>query len=103
MGGHDLKKRERHDMGIWSREENAGETENQKRDIDMGKYSHHLGKRILLVAVLHARCSGGLCVGSGDHGLGVGFVEDTLDDLLLFGAEHLGQALVKLGLLLLEV
>jgi hypothetical protein len=30
-------------------------------------------------------------------------VEDTLDDLLLFGAEHLGQALVKLGLLLLEV
>jgi hypothetical protein len=43
LGGHDLKKRERHDMGIWSREENAGETENQKRDIDMGKYSHHLG------------------------------------------------------------
>jgi hypothetical protein len=45
LGGHDLKKRERHDMGIWSREENAGETENQKRDIDMGKYSHHLGNK----------------------------------------------------------
>lgn len=32
-------------MGIWSREENAGETENQKRDIDMGKYSHYLGNK----------------------------------------------------------
>jgi hypothetical protein len=30
-------------------------------------------------------------------------VEDTLDDLLLLGAENLGQALVELGLLLLEV
>jgi hypothetical protein len=29
-------------------------------------------------------------------------VEDTLDDLLLFGAEDLGQALVELGLLLLK-
>lgn len=68
----------------------------------MGKYSHHLGTCVLLIAVLHARCSGGLGVGGGDHGLGVGFVENALDNLLLFRAKDLGQALVELGLFLLK-
>lgn len=58
----------------------------------------------LLVAIgRNARGSGCFCVGSGDHCLRVGFVEDGLDDLLLLGSEDLGQAVVELGLLLLEV
>lgn len=62
---------------------------------------HHAG---LLVAVgLHARGSGSFRVGGRDHRLGVGFVENGLDDLLLVGAENLGQAVVELGLLLLEI
>lgn len=58
----------------------------------------------LLVAIgRDARCSGCLCVGSSDHCLCIGFVEDRLDDLLLLGTEDLGQAVIELGLLLLEV
>jgi hypothetical protein len=63
--------------------------------------SFHLSCPLVAVS-LHARCGGGFCVGGGSHGLGVSLVEDTLDDLLLFGAEDLGQALVELGLLLLK-
>lgn len=58
----------------------------------------------LLVAIgLHARCSGSFRIGGRDHRLGVGFVENGLDDLLLVRAENLGQAVVELGLLLLEI
>ena len=58
----------------------------------------------LLVAIgLHARGSSGLCVLLGEDGLLVSLVEDALDDLLLIGAENLGQALVQLGLLGLKV
>ena len=60
----------------------------------------------LLVAVgLHARSSSSssLCVLLGEDGLLVSLVEDALDDLLLIGAENLGQALVQLGLLGLKV
>lgn len=58
----------------------------------------------LLVAIgRDARGCGCFCVGSSDHGLCVGFVEDGLDDLLLLRAQDLGQAVVELGLLLLEV
>lgn len=53
----------------------------------------------LLVAIgLHARCSGGFSVGSCQR-LGISLMEHCLEDLLLFGAEDLGQVLVKLGLL----
>lgn len=65
-------------------------------------FSIHLGYSLLVAVGLHARCSGGFCVGSGDHGLGVGFVEDALNDLLLLGTENLGQTLVQLGLFLLK-
>jgi len=57
----------------------------------------------LLVAVgLHARRSGGFSVGSCER-LGVSLVEHRLEDLLLLGAEDLGQVLVELRLLGLEV
>lgn len=65
-------------------------------------FSIHLGYSLLVAVGLHARRGGGICVGSGDHGLGVGFVEDALNDLLLFGTENLGQTLVQLGLFLLK-
>lgn len=65
-------------------------------------FSQSISYSLLVAVGLHARCSGGFCVGSGDHGLGVGFVEDALNDLLLFGTENLGQTLVQLGLFLLE-
>lgn len=64
----------------------------------------HLQLAGLLVAIgLHARCGGCFRIGSGDHRLRIGFVEDGLDDLLLLRAENLGQAIVELRLLLLEV
>lgn len=57
----------------------------------------------LLVAVCrNACCSGSLRIGGGHQGLGIGFVEDGLDDLLFLGTEDLGQAVVELGLFLLE-
>lgn len=65
-------------------------------------FSIHLGYSLLVAVGLHARCGGGFCVGSGNHGLGVGFVKDALNDLLLFGTENLGQTLVELGLFLLK-
>jgi hypothetical protein len=56
----------------------------------------------LLAVGRDARCSGGLGVGGGKQRLGLGFVEDGLDDPLLLGAEDLGQAVVELGLFLLQ-
>jgi len=57
----------------------------------------------LLVAVRwDARCSSSLRIGGGSHRLDVGFLEDGLDDMLLFRAENLGQAVVELWLFLLE-
>lgn len=65
-------------------------------------FSIHLGYSLLVAVGLHARCGSGFCVGGGDHGLGIGFVEDALYDLLLFVTKNLGQTLVELGLFLLE-
>lgn len=97
-------------MGIWSREENAGRGKKyETRRPRHWKFeaflffSIHLGYSLLVAVGLHARCSGGFCVSSSDHGLGVGFVEDALNDLLLLRTENLGQTLVQLGLFLLKV
>jgi hypothetical protein len=64
--------------------------------------SLHLGYNLSVAVGLHARCGGGFSVSSGNHSLGVSFVEDALDDLLLFGTENLSQALVELRLFLLK-
>ena len=45
----------------------------------------------------------GLRIGSSSQSLSISLVEDALDDLLLLGSENLGQAVIELRLLLLEV
>lgn len=45
----------------------------------------------------------GFSIGSSRQCLGIGLVEDALDDLLLLRTENLGQAFVELRLFLLKV
>lgn len=76
----------------------------RKRTIQIEKIEYRCSVSLhlldLLVAVgLHACGSGGLGVGSSSQRLGVSLVEHPLEDLLLLGAENLGQALVELRLL----
>jgi hypothetical protein len=56
-----------------------------------------------LVAIgLHARRRRGFGIGGGRNGFGVGFMEDSLNNLLFFRTKDLGQILIELGLLLLK-
>lgn len=58
---------------------------------------------VSLLAIGLERSSNSFRIGSGSHCLGVGLVEDTLDDLLLLGSENFGQTFIELGLFLLKV
>lgn len=64
----------------------------------------HIQLAGLLVAIGRYACSSScFSVCRSCHSLRIGFVDDPLDDLLFLGSEHFGQAVVELGLFLLEV
>lgn len=81
---------------------NGGNKQNRDERLFKWRSVDSLLSRLLVAVSLHARGGGGFGVGGGDHGLGISLVEDTLNDLLLFGTEDLGQTFVKLGLFLLK-